>query len=164
MFIAFLISFCIIIIERFGVTIVVYDLSGRNLSCTQYVFEPTHVAPKAVLYICRRGFQYFSSSRSNISQSGYSGIFANCEDYEVRRSLESSAEILYLRAESVNSDKLTNFGAEAGEAKDFREPALILNDRIAEEVNRTLESFSFLDQDFFVAFAKQLQVGIEHVL
>ena len=137
----------------------VYDLSVRNCSCTQYVFEPTHVTPKAVLYICRRGSQYFSSSPSNSSPNDHSEIFANCEDSEVRRSLLSSAEILYLRAESVHLDQsLTRVRADGGEAKDSREPALILNDRIIEEVNRTLESFALLDQDFFVAFAKQLQV------
>jgi hypothetical protein len=147
------------IIERFGVAIVVYDLSGRNLSCTQYVFEPTHVTPKAVLYVCRRGSLYFSSSPSNSSQKDCSGIFANCEDDEVRRSLERSAETLYLRADSVNSDQtLTKIRAEGGESKGSRGPALILNDRIVEEVNRSLENFALLDQDFFMAFAKQLQV------
>jgi hypothetical protein len=138
---------------------VVYDLSARNLSCMQYVFEPTNVPPKAVLYVCRRGSQYFSSSPSNITQKDYSGIFANCEDHEVRRSLQTSAEVLYLRAESVNADQpLTKIRSEGGESKDSREPALILNDRIFEEINRTLESVALLDQDFFVAFAKQLQV------
>ncbi len=116
------------------------------------------MTPKAVLYICRRGSQYFSSLKSNDSLKHYSRIFANCEDLEVKRFLESSAEILYLRAENVNGDKTISEVEPEGESKDYREPASILNDHIVKEVNRTLESSSFLDQDFFVAFAKQLQV------
>ena len=141
--------------NRFCVKIVLYEITLRNC-VEQKVLEPLHTPPKAILHLCRRGSIYFSSV--NFTKDDGFRIFANCNDTEVRNYITSSTDVLLLRLDGVGQ-RISTSRAEA-EASDAEvlDPIAMLDSRVVNEANRSLERLSLIDQDFFVAFAKQMQV------
>jgi hypothetical protein len=142
-----------IFVNRFGVMIVVYDITLQNGTINKLCFEPLHISPKATFYLCRRGSQYLSSSKA--TQDEKPGICANCDDDELMDHLKNSAHHLFLR---VDGPELATEAESDEMAQEALDPIALLDGKLLLE-NKLLERSSFLDQDFFLAFAKQMQVG-----
>ena len=70
--------------------------------------------------------------------------------------LKSSAHQLYLRLDGSAAVRLP-VKVEDAATSDVLDPIALLDAALLLE-NRSLEQLSFLDQDFFLAFAKQMQV------
>jgi hypothetical protein len=91
--------------------------------------------------------------------SNSSGFFTNCDDDVVLSVLERVSDQQNTIPE-ISTISIAGQEEESMENSDPSEPIAILNFEIDKLFNASLESKSYLDQDLFMAFAKQLQVAL----
>ena len=145
---------------RFSARILLYDIAMTGTNCSQLVFEPNLENPKATLVLGRRGVHYFSSNKIAKKQSPDGDVFLNCGDSFVLDSLKRAAHYLSLSdsADSSIPDPVSVATAVEATISPI-DVAGCINEQLRSEMDAQLEALAVSDeQDFFTAFAKQLEV------